>query len=112
MVRTIAGSVWPEGVTVMPEGTIGQLEGPDEYVFGEIVALTVGPDGSIYLFDSQAKALRQDGPDGTSLARRVRRPVRDALPHPDGPAGCGTVKAPCQRALPTSRLTGACSSTS
>jgi len=65
VVRTIAGGVWPAGVTVTPEVTIGQFEGEDEYVFGEIVSLTVAPDGSIFLFDRQAKALRQYAPDGT-----------------------------------------------
>jgi len=65
VVRTVAGSVWPAGVMLTPEVIIGQFEGEDEYVFGEIVSLTVAPDGSVFLFDRQAKALRHYAPDGT-----------------------------------------------
>src|SRR5690606_19272005 len=64
VVRTVSGGVWPEDVAVVPEVTIGQFEGPDEYIFGQIQSLTVAQDGSIYLYDGQAKALRQYAPDG------------------------------------------------
>jgi len=93
VVRTIAGSVWPAGVTVTPEVTIGQFEGPDEYVFGEIVSLTVAADGSIFLYDRQAKALRQYAPDGTyvrTIGREgggpgeYRRPDAGLAITPDG----------------------------
>lgn len=65
VVRTVSGGVWPAGVTVVPEVTIGKFEGEDEYIFGEIVSLTVAADGSIFLYDRHAKALRQYAPDGT-----------------------------------------------
>jgi hypothetical protein len=68
IVRTEAGGVWGAPGDLVPELTIGRLDGPDEYVFGEIVALAVAPDGSIYVFDSQAKALRKYAADGAYAA--------------------------------------------
>ena len=67
VVRTVAGSVWGEEMTLVPELTIGELEGADEYLLGDVQSLTVAGDGTIYLFDGQAKALRTYGPDGAYL---------------------------------------------
>jgi putative ABC transport system permease protein len=41
------------------ELTIGVLDGAEEYVFGDIVEVAAGPDGSIYVFDRQVPALRK-----------------------------------------------------
>lgn len=68
VVRTVAGSVWGEKAELVPELTIGQFEGADEYIFGDLQNLAVGPDGSIYTYDRQAKALRKYAPDGTFVA--------------------------------------------
>ncbi len=68
VVRTQSGSVWGDTSRLVPEVTIGELEGADEYMFGRIASLAVAPDGSIYVFDSHAKALRKYAPDGTYLA--------------------------------------------
>ncbi|HLT91853.1 MAG TPA: hypothetical protein VKZ85_13015 [Woeseiaceae bacterium] len=93
VVRTVSGGVWPAGVTVVPEVTIGKFEGEDEYIFGEIVALTVAADGSIFLYDRHAKALRQYAPDGTyvrTIGREggwpgeYRRPDAGLTITPDG----------------------------
>lgn len=65
VVRTEAGSVWEMPRRLVADLTIGQFEGPDEYIFGHIRSLAVAPDGSIYVFDSQAKELREYAPDGT-----------------------------------------------
>lgn len=67
VIRTVAGSVWSDTAQLVADVTIGQFEGPDEYMFGSIRSLAVAPDGSIYLFDSHVPALRKYAPDGTYL---------------------------------------------
>lgn len=66
IVRTTAGSVWGDAQLV-EEVRIGQLDGPDEYTFGSIVAMTTGPDGTLYVLDQQVPALRTYAADGTYL---------------------------------------------
>jgi hypothetical protein len=68
VVTTVAGSVWGDTAELVADVTIGQFEGPDEYMFGNIRSLAVAPDGSIYVFDSHVPALRKYAPDGTYLA--------------------------------------------
>ncbi len=63
VVRTTAGSVWGE-VKLVPELEIGVLEGAEEYVFGSVATLAVGPDGSIYVFDAHGPVLRQYDAEG------------------------------------------------
>ena len=36
VVRTLSGSVWGAEATLVPEITIGRLDGPEEYIFGSI----------------------------------------------------------------------------
>jgi hypothetical protein len=48
---------------------IGDVEGADEYVFGEIVGVGVAPDGRIYVADGQANEVRVFRPDGTFAFR-------------------------------------------
>ena len=45
--------------TLTPELSIGLIEGAEEYLFGDVSELAVGPDGSIYVFDRQVPALRK-----------------------------------------------------
>jgi hypothetical protein len=66
-VRTLSGSVWGDTVTLTPEVSIGVLDGADEYIIGEPRALTVAPDGTILLLDSQLPVLRMYSSDGTHL---------------------------------------------
>ena len=66
IVRTVGGSVWGSA-RLVEEGRIGQLDGPDEYTFGAIVAMTTGPDETLYVLDRQVPALRSYAPDGTYL---------------------------------------------
>ncbi len=68
VIRTVAGSVWGDTAELVADVTIGQFEGPDEYMFGNIRSLAAAPDGSIYLFDSHVPALRKYAPDGAYLA--------------------------------------------
>lgn len=68
VVRTVAGSVWGDTAELVADVTIGEFEGRDEYMFGRVRSLAVGPDGSIYVFDSHAMELRKYASDGTYVA--------------------------------------------
>jgi 6-bladed beta-propeller len=64
-VYTRTGQSWSGNATLTPEVVIGELEGPEEYIFGRIVSLAIGPAGEIFALDSQVPALRVYEPDGT-----------------------------------------------
>ena len=65
VVRTVSGSVWGDTAELVPEVSIGMLEGPEEYMLGSIVSLAEGADGTIYAMDRQVPALRVYNSDGT-----------------------------------------------
>ena len=73
VVRTLSGSVWGAEATLVPEVTIGRLDGPDEYLFGSIYALTVDDDGRVYVLDGQAQHIRVFDSEGTYLETVTRR---------------------------------------
>jgi hypothetical protein len=58
VVRTVSGSVWGDTAELLADLRIGQFDGPDEYMFGKIRSLAVGPDGTIYVYDVHAEELR------------------------------------------------------
>ena len=58
VVRTLSGSVWGTEATLVPEITIGRLDGPEEYLFGSIRSIAVGDDGTVYILDLQAQHVR------------------------------------------------------
>lgn len=66
VVRTVSGSAWGgrEG-RLVPEVTIGVLDGPEEQIFGNLRSMAVGPDGRIFVMDGQALAVRVFAPDGS-----------------------------------------------
>jgi hypothetical protein len=66
-VRTLSGSVWGDTATLVAEVTIGTLDGADEYLIGDPVAIAVGADGVIYMLDQQVPVVRAYAPDGTWL---------------------------------------------
>ena len=68
IVRTLSGSVWTTEATLVPEVSIGELEGPDEYLFGRIGSLAVDEDRNVYVFDTQANHVRVFDATGTYLA--------------------------------------------
>ena len=67
IVRTVAGSVWGDTATLVPEIGIGMLDGPDEYLLGNVRSIAVSSAGEIYLMDRQVPALRKYASDGTFL---------------------------------------------
>jgi len=67
IVRTLSGSVWGAEATLVPEVSIGELDGPDEYLFGRIGSLAVDSDRNVYVFDAQALHVRVFDADGTYI---------------------------------------------
>lgn len=58
VVRTLSGSVWGADATLVPEVSIGEMEGPDELLFGRIASIAVDDDGRIHVLDGQALNVR------------------------------------------------------
>ena len=58
VVRTVSGSVWSAKADLVPEMTIGRLDGPEEYLFGNIRSIAVAGDGTVYVLDLQAQHVR------------------------------------------------------
>ena len=68
IVRTLSGSVWAAEARLVPEVSIGELDGPEEYIFGRIGSLAVDSERNVYVFDTQANHVRAFGATGTYLA--------------------------------------------
>jgi hypothetical protein len=49
--------------------TIGLVDGPEEYTFGQVAALVIGQDGRIYVGDAQANEVRVFSADGAFVDR-------------------------------------------
>ncbi len=58
IVRTLSGSVWEAGATLVPELSIGEVDGPEELLFGQIASIAVDDDHSVYVLDRQAQEVR------------------------------------------------------
>ncbi len=56
--------IWGDSVTLVEDLTIGVLEGPEEYLFGQVSELAVDATGGVYVFDAQVPALRYYDVDG------------------------------------------------
>jgi len=65
VIRTLSGSLWGDTARLIPEVSIGQFDGPEEYIFGDVVSMAMGQDGTIYLMDRQVPALRVYNADGS-----------------------------------------------
>ena len=65
VVRTLSGSVWGTEATLVPEVSIGDLDGPEEYVFGNIGSIAVDDDRRVYVLDYQAQHVRVYDATGT-----------------------------------------------
>ena len=73
IVRTVSGSVWGDTARLVEDLRIGALEGTEELTFGRIEQLAVGRDGSIFVFDGQAIAIRQFDSTGRFVRTVGRR---------------------------------------
>lgn len=58
IVRTLEGSLWGDSVSLAEELSIGTLNGPPEYEFGQVQNVAVDANGGMYVFDGQVPALR------------------------------------------------------
>ncbi len=70
IVTSTGGGLWGPGDawTIAQDLLIGTSEGQEEYQFGQIAGIDVGPDGRIYVLDQQASEIRIFDPDGQYLA--------------------------------------------
>ncbi len=75
VVRTLSGSVWGAEATLVPEVSIGELNGAEEYLFGNIYGIAVDGDGRVYVLDGQAQDIRVFDSDGNFIATVTRRGV-------------------------------------
>ena len=85
VVRTLSGSVWGAPARLVEELSIGVLDGDPAYMFGQVIGLTIGPDGAIYVLDRQSTNVRVFGADGVHL-RTIGRSGQGPgeLRQPDG----------------------------
>ncbi len=67
IVRTLSGSVWGRDATLVPELSIGEMDGPEEYLFGRVGSIAVDDDRNVYVFDQQAREVRTFDADGGFL---------------------------------------------
>ncbi|MDE2795252.1 MAG: 6-bladed beta-propeller [Gemmatimonadota bacterium] len=67
VVRTLSGSVWHAGAALVREVSIGELEGPEEYLFGSIWSIAVDDDRNVYVFDEQAQHVRVFDSEGVYM---------------------------------------------
>jgi len=93
VVRTVSGSVWGGDATLVPETAIGELDGPDEYLFGSVRSIAVDDDHNVYVLDGQARHVRAYDSEGTYLRTLGR----------DG-EGPGEFKVPIGLAISEGRL--------
>lgn len=92
VVRTLAGSVWGADATLEPEVSIGELDGPEEYLFGGVSSIAVDDARNVYVLDGQAQEVLQYDELGSyvrTVARRGEGPGELALAYqlavlPDG----------------------------
>ena len=73
VVRTLSGSVWEAEATLVPEVSIGELDGPDELLFGWIRSIAVDANHNVYAFDDQAQEVRVFDSAGEYLETLGRR---------------------------------------
>ena len=73
VVRTLSGSVWGAQATLVPEVSIGDLDGPEEYLFGSVYSIAVDGDGRFFVLDGQAQQIRVYDPEGAYIETVARR---------------------------------------
>ncbi len=73
VVRTVSGSVWGEHAALVPEVSIGETDGPEEYLFGSVRSITVDDDHNVYVLDGQASHVRVYDSTGSFVATLGRQ---------------------------------------
>ena len=73
IVRTLAGSLWDGEATLVPEISIGKLDGPEELLFGGIRSIAVDDRRNVFVFDGQAQHVRVFDSDGAYVGTIGRR---------------------------------------
>src|SRR5688500_9686897 len=73
VVRTVSGGAWGDTARLVEDLRIGALEGREELTFGRVSQMAVGRDGSIFVFDDPATAIRQFDSTGAFLRTLGRR---------------------------------------
>ena len=73
IVRTLSGSVWEADATLVPELSIGEVDGPEELLFGRIASIAVDDDRNVYVMDRQAQEVRVFDSEG-SYVETLGRP--------------------------------------
>lgn len=58
VVRTMSGSVWGTEATLVPEISVGEIGGAEEYLFGGISSIAVNDNRDLYVLDEQAQHVR------------------------------------------------------
>jgi hypothetical protein len=66
-VRADGPPKWGPDVRLVQEVAIGQLDGPQEYAFGQIRAAAMEPEGGFYLFDMNDRQVRRYDRSGKLL---------------------------------------------
>lgn len=65
VVRSRSEGVWGARAALVPEISIGELEGPDEYLFATVGSIAVDDDKNVYVLDTQAQEVRVFDSTGT-----------------------------------------------
>lgn len=99
VVRTLSGSVWGGEATLVPEVSIGELDGPEEYLFGWIFSIAVDEDHNVYVFDYQAQHVGVFDSEGDHVRTLGRQG--------EGPGEFNRAESIAM--LPDGRLVGRCS---
>ena len=73
VVRTHSGSVWGVDATLEPEVSIGEVDGPEEYLFGALSSIAVDDDHNVYVLEWNAQEIHQYDASG-DYVRRLARP--------------------------------------
>ena len=82
--RVQGPALWGEDVTLQEEVRVGELEGADEYTFGNVVSVTVDEAGAMYVLDDQAKTVRKYDASGRhvqNIGRSGGGPGEFGQPH-------------------------------
>jgi hypothetical protein len=90
--RVQGPALWGEDLVLQEEVRVGELEGADEYTFGNVVSVTVDDAGAMYVLDEQARTVRKYDATGRhvqNIGRSGSGPGELKQPHsldflPDG----------------------------